>query len=102
MPSKGALKVDLSQQEASSSGNPNQGAGSSSQPVAAEKTGGRDLPVVRNLPINITFQAASSSGIPPQGANSSDKPMEGGDLKLMASKIGRFYLEMAMWHAIAL
>jgi hypothetical protein len=85
-------KVDLSQQEASSSGKPTQGAGSSSQPVAAEKTGGRDLPVVRNLPINITFQAASSSG----------KPMEGGDLKLMASKIGRFYLEMAKWHAIVL
>jgi hypothetical protein len=38
-----------------------------------------------------------SYGIPPQGASSSSKPMEGGDLKLVASKVGRIHLGKSVW-----
>jgi hypothetical protein len=37
----------------------------------------RDIPMVRNLPMNIP----SNSGIPPQGASNSNKPIEGRGLK---------------------
>jgi hypothetical protein len=59
-----------------------------------EKQGGRDLPVVRNLPINVTYQEASSSDILSQGSSSSSKPTEGENLKLVASKVGMLHLEM--------
>jgi hypothetical protein len=42
-----------------------------------QSDGGRNTPMVRNLPMNIP----SSSGIPPQGASNSNKPIEGGGLK---------------------
>jgi hypothetical protein len=54
--------------------------------------GGRDSPLVRNIPIKVTSQGASSSGTSPQRAINSIKPMEGGDLKLVASKVGRLHL----------
>jgi hypothetical protein len=67
-------KVDLSQQRANSSGKLTQGAGSSTQPQAAEKsTGDRDSPVVKNLPIKVTLQGANYSGTPPVGTSSSSK-----------------------------
>jgi hypothetical protein len=73
------LKVDSSQQGASSSGIPPWGADSISQPGESEKTtGGRGSPVVRNLPllfIEVTYLGASSSGIPPHGASGSSKPV---------------------------
>jgi hypothetical protein len=47
---------------------------------ANEINTGKDLPVVRNLPIKVTSQRASSSGSP-KGPSSSSKPVEGGDLK---------------------
>jgi hypothetical protein len=47
---------------------------------------GKDSPGERNLPIKVIFQGANSSGIAPQEASSSNKPMEGGDLKIRASK----------------
>jgi hypothetical protein len=59
---------------------------------AEKSTGGRDLPVERNLPIKDTSQGTSSTGIPPQGASNYSKPMEGGDLKLVASKVVRLHL----------
>jgi hypothetical protein len=56
------------------------GADSISQPGEAEKTsGGRDSPVVRNLPllfIEVTSLAASSSGILPKLASSPNKPVD--------------------------
>jgi hypothetical protein len=61
------LKFDFSQQGASSSGIPPQGADSIRQPWEAEKTTrGRDSSVVRNLPlipIKVISLGASSSGI---------------------------------------
>jgi hypothetical protein len=61
--------------------------------LEAEKTaGGRESPVVRNLPsvpINVTSLGASSSGILPQGAS---KPVEEDDLQHVASKAGRLHL----------
>jgi hypothetical protein len=46
------MKVDIFQQGASSSGIPSQEDDSISQPGETEKTtGGRDSPVVRNLPL---------------------------------------------------
>jgi hypothetical protein len=73
------MKVDYSQQGASSSGVPPRGAVSVSQPGEAEKTtGGTDSPVVRNLPslsIEVTSLGARSSGRPPQGASDSSKPV---------------------------
>jgi hypothetical protein len=70
------VKVSSSQWGASSSGIPPQGTDSSSQPGEAEKTtGGRDSPVVRNLPIKVTSLGSSSSGIPPQGASIYGKPV---------------------------
>jgi hypothetical protein len=74
------LKVDPSQQVARSSVTPPWGADSISQPREAEKiTGGRDSPVLRNLPslsIEVSSLGASSSGIPPRGAGSSSKPVD--------------------------
>jgi hypothetical protein len=74
------LKVDSSQQGASSSGIPPRGDDSISQPNEAKKTtGGRDLQVVRNLTllfIEVTFMGASSSGTPPEGVNGSSKPVD--------------------------
>jgi hypothetical protein len=56
-------------QGTSSSGIPSQGADSISQPTVAENAiGGRDLPVVSNLPfpfIEVTSLGASGFGIPP-------------------------------------
>jgi hypothetical protein len=69
------LKAGFSQQGASSSGIPPQGANSISQPGEAEKTtGDRDSPVVRNLLlpfVEVISLGASGSGIPPQGASGS-------------------------------
>jgi hypothetical protein len=44
------------------------------------------------LPIKVTVHGVSSSGIPPQGTGNSRKPIEGGDLKLVACKLGRLHL----------
>jgi hypothetical protein len=41
--------------------------------------------------IKVIPQGVSSSDIPPQTASSSSKPMERQDLKLIASKVGRFH-----------
>jgi hypothetical protein len=74
------LKADFSQQKASSSGMPPQGADSISQPRVGEKiTGGRDSPGVRNLPlpfVEVTSLGASGSGIPPQGPSGSCIPVD--------------------------
>jgi hypothetical protein len=84
-------KVDISQYRTSSPVKPAQRGGSSSQFGAVEKLpGDRDTPVVRNTPVKVTSHGAISSGIPPQGASSYSKPMEGGDLKLVAFKVGSF------------
>jgi hypothetical protein len=42
--------------------------------------------------IKVTFHGASSYDTPPQDDSNSSKPMEEGDLKLLASKIGRLHL----------
>jgi hypothetical protein len=54
---------------------------------------GKDLPVVRIVPIKVISQGASSSHIPPQGASGSNKPTEGGVLKPVTSNVSRLHLE---------
>jgi hypothetical protein len=94
-PAKQVLhKVEISQNRTRSSGKPTQKARSPSQSGAAEKsTGGSDSPAVRNLSIKVTAQGDDNFGILPQGASNSSKLMEGRDLKLVASMVGRLHLE---------
>jgi hypothetical protein len=60
--------------------------------MEAEKTtGGRNSPVVRNLPSllkEVIFLGASSSGIPLQGASGSSKHVDEGDLLYVAFFVG--------------
>jgi predicted extracellular nuclease len=76
---------------------------------------------VRNVPINVVSQdannygilsqrasgsrkpmeGASRSGIPPQAARNSSKPMAGGELKIVASNVGRLHLEKTKLSASA-
>jgi hypothetical protein len=73
------LKVDSSQQGASSSGISHQGADSINQPREAEETtGGRGSLTVKNQPLlfmEVTSLEANHSGSSPQGASGSSKPM---------------------------
>jgi hypothetical protein len=47
---------------------------------------------MRNLTIKVNSNGTSSSGIPLQEASISSKSMEGVDLKLVDSKVGRLHL----------
>jgi hypothetical protein len=74
------LKVDHSQQGASSSGTPPWAADSIRQPREAEKTtGNRGSLTVRNLPLlftEVTSSEASGSDIPSKGVSGSSIPVD--------------------------
>jgi hypothetical protein len=60
-------------------------------PVWGSVGGNCLIPHFSMTSIKVIPQGVSSSDIPPQTASSSSKPMERQNLKLIASKVGRFH-----------